>query len=244
MSNKEKFKDTFGQIELPEEKLREMENLQLQKKKKAYTKPVIAFAMGIALVLLCGNMLFADSIRDADYEVVTGKITYYAAENEGEIDTEQEPVEEKERFRLRKEHVMVNNDILSESVLDVYLHENGLTYYKLADGSRWGLRIEDPAHMSVFVYEIEQEGGGSRGGIVDFHGILREINGKIYLNLDEAEAGKDITEDFSDGVVTGRFKWSSGSLDEWMEETFEYRVEGTLEDYTVDVWWVESEENE
>ena len=77
--------------------------------------------------------------------------------------------------------------------------------------------------------------------IVRFCGNLNKINDRIYLRFASYEEGIDITEDFVDGVATGKIKWSAGVLEERLEETFSYRVEGTLEDYTVDVWWVERE---
>ncbi len=63
---------------------------------------------------------------------------------------------------------------------------------------------------------------------------MYERDGRIYLNIEEEI---DITEDFADGVASGNFKDSMNGF--YDNETFEYCVEGTLENYTVKVKWVE-----
>lgn len=247
MSNREKFKETFEQIGLSEEQLRNMENLEIQKSKQykyryKYNrrKPAIAIAFVCACVILSG-MWFWDNGKDdvLTYEFVPGEITYYAAENEDENGIEQETIEEEEKgYRLRKEDVMVNNDRLSDSVVDVYVDEHGLTQYQLEDGSRSGIRIEDPEHMSVFIFEVRLEEGGGYGTITCFHGTLVTLDDRIYLKFGSGAGKIDITEDFEDGIATGKMEWGTGSLDGRIDEIFEYRVEGTLEEYTVDVWWI------
>ena len=241
MSNHEKFKETFEQISMSEDKLQDIENLEIRTQKRAVRKPVIVFAFACMciLVILLGK---TEPDSDTGYQIVTGKITYYAAEGTVDGESRQELMEDgKERFVLKKEHVMVNNDKLSDVVTDAYVDENGLTCYEMSDGSVSGMVIEEPEHTSIFIYEIRYEEGGGQGGIVAFCGNLRKINDRIYLYFTSYEEGIDITEDFSDGVAVGKMKWSTGTLEKRLEETFEYRVEGTLEDYTVDVWWIEGE---
>ena len=241
MSNHEKYKETFEKISMLEEKLQDVENLTAQTKNKMFWKPAVVFAFLCAFMVFSGKMVLDYNTKSTKYEVVTGKISYYAAENDGESDTEQEStVVEKERFVLREENVIVNNDRMSDIITDVYVDEDGLTRYVLSDGSSSAIRIEEPEHTSIFTYEICYEEGGGEGGILAFCGNLQEFNGRIYLGFAEDEEGIDITDDFVDGAATGKIKWNLTSYEFRLEETFEYRVEGTLEDYTVDVWWVES----
>lgn len=240
MSNREKFKETFGKMGMSEEKLRDIENLEIPGKKR-YGKYAVAFASICVIVFLSGKMFLEQEIDPVTYELVTGEITYYAAENAGEIDTEPEFMEEKKkRIPLREEHVMVNNDRLSDAVVDVYVDENGLTCYVFSDGLSSGTRIEEPKHTSVFIYEIKDEqSGGTTGGITQFCGRLKKIDDRVYLSFSDYEEGIDITDDFTDGVATGKMEWTLGVFDDRLEEIFVYRVEGTLEDYIVDVWWME-----
>lgn len=136
---------------------------------------------------------------------------------------------------LDKEDIRVNNHEFSDELVNTYVGEDGMTYYEFSDGSKTGVRIDNPAHTSVFEYRTPIE-GGTAGGVVWFEGTLYKEADRIYLDLYGAPV--DVTEDFADGMITGSFIYTG--IDHDMEECFEYRVEGTLEDYTVDVWWVES----
>ena len=137
---------------------------------------------------------------------------------------------------IEKADIRVNNHQFSEAVVSSYIGEDGLTYYEFSDGSTTGIRIDDPEHTSVFEYKKSVE-GGSVCEITCFEGNLYQQDGRIYLDL--YGEPMDVTEDFADGEVTGSFIYTGIGND--LSERMEYSVKGTLENYTVDVWWVESE---
>ena len=58
MSNREKFKETFGQIQVSKDVLDEMEHLEIKPQKKRYVKPVVVVAVMCALVLLTGKTVW------------------------------------------------------------------------------------------------------------------------------------------------------------------------------------------
>lgn len=208
MSNHETFKETFEQIELSQLEFQKLKNVEEKRMKKRSFKYVVT-AASLAIVFLVSNTIC------------------YAMTGNGIVD------EVIQFLDLDKDDIRVNNHEFCEELTSTYVGEDGMTYYEFADGSATAIRIDNPAHTSVFEYRTSIE-GGIAGGVVWFVGTLYEQDGKIYLDLYGEPV--DVTEDFSDGVITGSFTYTDK-----MEEKFEYRVEGTLEDYTVDVWWVESE---
>ena len=211
MSNQEKFIETFKQVELSELVLQKMKDMEEKRMKKTIWKYAVA-AASLAIVFLVSNTIYYATIGDTIIDEV------------------------RQFLDLDKDNIRINNHEFCDELTSTYVGEDGMTYYEFSDGSKSGVRIEEPAHTSVFEYRTEIEGGTS-GGIIWFVGDLYEKDGKIYLKLYGAPI--DVTEDFADGIITGSFVYTG--IDNDMSENFEYRVEGTLKDYTVDVWWVESE---
>ena len=211
MSNQEKFIETFEQVELSELAFQKMKDVEGKRMKKTIWKYAAA-AASLGIVFLVSNTI--------SYAMTGNSI-----------------IDEVRRFLdVEKEHIRVNNDEVCEELISSYVGEDGLTYYEYSDGSKTGVLLDDPKHSSVFDYKIPIEGGFTTGIIV-FEGTLYEKDDRTYLELYGAPI--DVTEDFADGVITGSFVYTGIHND--MSENFEYRVEGTLVDYTVDVWWVESE---
>lgn len=99
--------------------------------------------------------------------------------------------------------------------------------------------VEELQHTSILIFQYETSSGGNAGQILKIVGKLQEKDGRIYLYLNSFEKGRDITEDFQDGVAEAKIYWDSGTVYDRVKGTLEFRVEGTLEDYTVDVWFVE-----
>ena len=137
--------------------------------------------------------------------------------------------------KLTEEEVRVNNDILSDQVVDSYLGEDGLYHYEFTDGSSADICIDDPEHTSVFSFKQKIDGGTSYS-VIWFVGELKKSGDRLILDIVEPI---DITDDFADGVASGTFvyKWKAGDVE--YEATFAYNVEGTFENYTFDAWWVE-----
>ncbi len=210
MSNHENFKATMEQVELSQFALQKMKDVEGKRMKKPTWKYVVT-AASLALFFLLSNTIC------------------YAMTGNSFID------QVRLFLDIEKEHIMINNGTFSESLTNTYVGEDGLTYYEFSDGSITGISVRDPAHTSIFDYKIPIE-GGFVSGIIEFVGTLYEEDGSIYLDLYGDPI--DVTEDFVDGVITGSFIYTG--LENEMSESFEYRVEGTLKDYTVDVWWIES----
>ena len=212
MSNHEFFKETFEQLEISSSAINEIKNMEASGAKRNVIKYAMAIAATFVVVILSGNVIsYAMTGNNFIEEVVS-------------------------RYKkLTKEEVRVNNDKLSNQVGDTYMGEDGLYHYEFTDGSSAGIHIDEPEHTSVFSLKQQIEDGSSYM-IVAFVGELTEREGRIILDVVEPI---DITEDFVDGVATGTFiyKWNSNGSN--YEETFAYRVEGTLENYTFDAWWIE-----
>lgn len=210
MSNREKFKDTFEQVTMSEECFSEIKGMKDIRKTSKMLKYAGAIAAAFAIVILTGNGVC------------------YAMTGNSIVEEVQEIYK-----KLTKEEVMVNGEEHSDAVVDSYDGEDGLTYFELADGSKAGIVVKDPDHETVFLFYRKDE-EGTTSVIVKFKGEVHERDGRIYLDIvDEM----DITEDFADGVATGTFKHSlSGCYD---NENFEYCIEGTLENYTVKIKWIE-----
>lgn len=213
MSNRELFKETFEQIELSSNRIDEITNMKVTRTKRNVIKYATAVAAAMVVVVLTGNVI---SYAMTGNSIVEEVVSRYK--------------------KLTKEEVRVNNDELSDQVVDTYMGEDGLYYYEFTDGSSAGIRIDEPEHTSVFVLNEKIEGRGSSYCLIWFVGELKERDGRIILDIAEPI---DITEDFADGVATGTFvyKWNANGSNH--EETFAYRVEGTLENYTFDAWWAE-----
>ena len=213
MSNRKLFKETFEQMELSPECCNEIKNMENVKPKRNVLKYATAVAAALTVVIFSGNGIC------------------YAMTGNGVVE---EIV--KQYKKLTQEEVRVNNDKLSDEVSDAYVGEDGMYHYEFTDGSSAGIVIEEPEHTAVFSFKQKQEGGGTFYSITAFVAELEEQNGRIILNIIEPI---DITEDFADGVVEGTFveTWKVGDLD--YEATFAYRVEGSLENYTFEAWWIE-----
>lgn len=240
MSNREKFKETFVQIEMSEDRLEEIANMEMQNKKKTYLKPMAALAAMVALVLLAGNLFENNVAGDSNREFVAGNITYYAKTG---IEAEEDDGEVIGTFLdFKKEHIEINNDVYYVEDVEIYIDENGLTIYAIGGAPSFGVLIEEPEHTSIISFNIQEKG---MGGFYKFVGRLKEKDGRIYLRFSEYSEGIDITDDFADGLATGTFESKdTEKIYDKVCETFEYRVEGTLEEYTVDVWWVDTEQNQ
>lgn len=215
MSNHKIFKETFEQIELRSSRIEELKNIQIVKSKYSTLRYVAAVAVTFVMVMLtCNGICYAMTGNNVVEKVIN-------------------------RYKeLTEEEVRVNNDILSEQVVDSYLREDGLYHYEFTDGSSASIYIENPEHTSVFSLKQKIENGSSYS-LICFVGELSDLNGRIILDI---VGPIDITEDFADGVASGTFeyKWKTSSVE--YQETFVYRVEGTLEKYTVDVWWEKEDE--
>ena len=236
MNNKEKFKETFEQIEISKDVLGEIENLEAKRHRKNYVRPVIAFAMMCALILLTGKVVFDyTQIEDTD-EFAKGKI-FYAAETEEDNYTFIELP--RNEVQLKKENVIVNNDELSQEVASFYVDAEGRYCYEMSDGSSSKVLVEVPGHTSILWFHYKTERGGTSRTMIQFEGKLEEQDGRIYLCFNSYEDGRDITEDFKDGVASERIYWELENAFDRVKATLEYRVEGTLDNYTVDVWFVE-----
>lgn len=239
MSNKEKFRETFEQVEISKEVLGEIECLETKGRRKSYIKPVIAFAMMCALVLLTGKAVFDYTHTKEKDEVAIGKI-YYAAEKEEEEEDNYNFVElPKEVVELKKENVMVNNDELSKEVVEHYVDDEGFYCYKFQDDSSASILVEKPEHTSVLMFRYETNKGGNSGLTLCFEGEVTEVAGRIYLRFNPYEKARDITEDFQNGVASERFYYEFEGVYERVKAILEYRVEGTVDNYSVDVWFVE-----
>lgn len=212
MSNRELFKETFEQIELSSNCIDEITNTKVTRTKRNVIKYATAVAATMAVIVLSGNVI---SYAMTGNNIVEEVVSRYK--------------------KLTQEEVRVNDDELSNQVVDTYMGEDGLYHYEFTDGSSVGIRIDDPEHSAVFSMKQQREEGASYSTIV-FVGELKERDGRIILDVVEPI---DITEDFADGVATGSFvyKWNVASL--YYEATFAYRVEGTLGNYTFDAWWGE-----
>lgn len=245
MNNKKKFKETFERIALSNDALGELERLEVKRSTKSYVKPVVAFAMMCALVLFTGVVLFDSSKFQVSENGAIGKI-FYAAETELEEEQIDEEKNEddfydlpKEEVRFTKENVLVNNDRLSEDVVEFYVDEEGFYCYKMKDDSFSKVLVKTPEVTSILKFSYETERGGNSGLTLQFDGKLEKVDERIYLRLKPYEPAKDITEDFQDGIASAQFYYEFEGLYEIVKATLEYRVEGTWDDYTVDVWFVE-----
>lgn len=236
MSNKEKFQETFGQIEASQEVLDKIEGLEVKKSGSRYMKPVIAFAMMCTLVLFGGKIAWDFVQPKEENGLAKGKI-YYAAEKEEDRYIFYEIP--RNEVQLKKENILVNNDKLSEEVIAAYVDENGYYCYEMRDGGSSSILVEKPEHTSILVFWYNSGNGGTSWSSLRFQGELKEEDGRIYLCFDSFEKGRDITEDFKDGVAEERIYWEAENVYDRVKATLELRVEGTLEDYTVDVWFVE-----
>lgn len=212
MSNRELFKETFEQIELSSNRIDEITNMKVKRTKRNLIKYVTAVAAAMAVVILTGNVI---SYAMTGNSIVEEVVSRYK--------------------KLTKEEVRVNNDELSEQVVDTYMGEDGLYHYEFTDGSSAGIRIDEPEHSAIFSMKQKTE-EGSTYSIRVFVGELKERDGRIILDIVEPI---DVTEDFADGVATGTFVYKWDVASSYYEATFAYRVEGTLENYTFDAWWVE-----
>ena len=141
----------------------------------------------------------------------------------------------KQYKKFAKEDVRVDNDNLSDEVLNIYVEDDEVYYYEFSDGSSAGIVIEDPEHTSVFSFKQKYD-GGTFYSVTVFVAKMEERNGRIILDIVEPI---DVTEDFADGVVEGSFveRWKVGDSD--YEATFGFRIQGTLDNYTFDAWWIE-----
>lgn len=239
MSNKEKFKETFGQIEISNEVLDEIEGFQLKSKRRNYVKPIVVVAVMCALVLLMGKFVWNFTEGKSNNELANGKIYYYAAEREEEKSIiYQIP---KNEVVLKNEHMLVNNDKLSEDVIAFYTDDEGFYCYEMKDGNAWRMKVEKPEHTSILGYRYKNDRGGTSSGILGFDGELKEKDGRIYLCFDSTEKGRDITESFQDGTASGRIYWETEDIYDRIKATLEFQVSGTLENYTVDIWLVDEE---
>ena len=234
MSDKQLFKDTFGQIQMSEETLERVENQQVMKHKGGFLKPLAVVAVLVVLLGLSGNSIVYAMTGESVVEVV--QELYVSLTNP-----------------LKEEDIYVNGNVEQEvtakpaKVLEHYMDEEGFYHYVIdADGRtiEGTMRVEgNPAHSSVIIFYRKIEGGTSTGGIV-YEAELLEENGKAMLYIDGIAEDKvfDITEDFADGEASGTFQDQcvAGSLD---VETLTYAVKGSFEDYTVEIQWVSAEEN-
>lgn len=237
MSNKEKYRETFSQIEVSKDVLDKMECLEVKGQRKNYVNPVFVVAVMCALVLLTGKIVWDFAETNENDGLENGKIYYYAAEKEEEryifIELPRNEVQ------LKQENILVNNDELSEEVVAAYVDENGYYCYEMRDGSGSNMLVEEPEHTSILIYQYENERGGNTWAMLKFEGELKAEDGRIYLCFNSYEKGRDITEDFQDGVAGAKIYWESEDVYDRVKATLEFRVEGTLDDYTVDVWFVE-----
>ena len=237
MSNREKYKETFGQIQVSKDVLDELEHFEIKPQKKRYVKPVVVVAVMCALVLLTGKTVWEVTATKGNVGLAKGKIHYYAAEKEEEryifIELPRNEVQ------LTKENILVNNDKLSEEVVAAYVDENGYYCYEMKDGGGSCMLVEEPEHTSILMFRYITDRGGTSWSTLRFEGKLEEEEGRIYLYFGSFENRRDITADFQDGVAGARIYWEMEDVYDRVKATLEYRVEGTLEDYTVDVWFVE-----
>ena len=213
MSNQKLFKETFGQVELSQGSIENLKNLERVKSKRNILKYATAVAATLAVVILSSNGICYAMTGNSVVEEVA-----------------------KQYKKLTQEEVRVNNDKLSDQVIDTYVGEDGMYHYEFADGSSAGMVIEEPEHTAVFSFKQKIPGGGTSYSLTAYVAELEACNGRIILDIVEPI---DITEDFADGVVEGIFveRWKVGESD--YEATFGYRLEGTLEDYIFDAWWIE-----
>lgn len=212
MNNHEFFKETFDQLELSAEFVEEMKNMEKAKSKRNIIKYATAVAAAFALVVLSSNGIC------------------YAMTGNGIVE---EVV--KQYKKLTQGEVRVDNDNLSDEVVDAYVGEDGMYHYEFADGTSAGILVEEPEHTAVFSFKQKYDGGTSYS-ITAFVAKLEVQDGRIVLNIVEPI---DITDDFADGVAEGTFveRWKVG--DSEYEATFGYRLEGSLDNYTFDAWWIE-----
>lgn len=214
MTNHEKFKETFEQIELRSSRIEELKNIQIVKLKHNILRYAAAIVVTFSIVLLtCNGICYAMTGNN----VVEKVINRYK--------------------KLTEEEVRVNNDILSDQVVDSYWGEDNMYHYEFADGTSANIRIENPEHTSVFSLKQKIENGSSYS-LICFVGELSDLNGRIILDI---VGPIDITEDFADGVASGIFEYEWKSSGTEYKENFGYRVEGTIEKYTVDVWWMKED---
>lgn len=111
--------------------------------------------------------------------------------------------------------------------------ENGEVSYN------WNVELEDengnPLEFS-FDYDEEVDGEYNYGpGVMEFYsaGKLVEEDGRIYLTMTSPEIKEDITEDFADGKATVTVDLKGT---DYITESITVTVEGTLDDYTVDMF--------
>ena len=142
MSNQEKFKETFEQIELSQFTLQKLKDMEDKKMKKMTWKYAVAVA-SLAIIFGISNTIC------------------YAMTGNGIVD------EVRQFLDLDKEDIRINNHEFSEELTSTYVGEDGMTYYEFADGSKSAVRIENPAHTSVFEYRTSIEGGTAGGISVD-----------------------------------------------------------------------------
>lgn len=212
MTNHENFKATFNQMRLSQTYIEELKNVENKKLGRGIAKYASAIAAAFVIVFLSSNGICYAMTGNSVIEEVVNKYK-----------------------KLTKEEVRVNNDIPSDQVIDSYLGEDGLYHYEFTDGSSANICIEDPEHTSVFSFKQKIDEGTSYS-VIWFVGELKKSEDRLILDIVEPI---DITEDFADGVASGTFeyKWKTGDVE--YEATFAYKVEGTLENYTFNAWWIE-----